>query len=245
MTASALRSMSAAVGLQLVALAAKCPDSRLCAAAMARARTWLERAQTITPENAYAMLRGYEIREVSFDAQQAEAERALADAGQSRTVCNETFLVRLDGELLGTPPQFEDLVATSKFVHFHIQNCLGGSWSAADKMLTAASVKPCSVHVAERACSAAGLLATLCPGRRTMRRDAELMLHAGTVGVFGGARELRRQAAELDKGEDALARRLAARTGKSVRWCRRLGDGRDYVFDAHEAKRHGLIDEVV
>lgn len=89
------------------------------------------------------------------------------------------------------------------------------------------------------------MLVALTPGERSMSRNATLLVHASRNVVFGTAQELRRRAEALEKSEDETAARLAKRTGQSVRWCRSLSDGRDFIFTAAESKRRGLVDEVV
>jgi len=89
------------------------------------------------------------------------------------------------------------------------------------------------------------MLVALTPGERSMSRNATLLVHASRNVVFGTAQELRRRAEALEKSEDETAARLARRTGQSVTWCRSLLDGRDYTFTSTEAKRRGLVDEIL
>lgn len=239
-----LRSGCLAVGKHLLDQAVRLPKD-LISTGIDRAAKWACWATTITDGNARSLLDGIQIASVDFEVEQKALGETLAIPGVHPRVRNDTCLVRIDSELIGVPPGFEMLVAGSKFVHFAIGSCMGGCSSAANRMLEISSTKPTSAHVAAFAGSASAMLVALTPGKRSMSRNATLLVHASRNVVFGTAQELRRQADELDRLDAGLSERLASRTGQSLRWCRSLSDGRDFIFDAAEAKRRGLVDEIV
>ena len=238
-----LRAGCLAVGKHLLDQAVRLPKD-LISTGIDRAAKWACWATTITDGNARSLLDGIQIASVDFKVEQKALGETLAIPGVHPRVRNDTYLVRIDSELIGVPPSFEMLVAGSKFVHFAIGSCMGGCSSAANRMLEISSTKPTSAHVQTFAGSASAMLVALTPGERSMSRNATLLVHASRNVVFGTAQELRRRAEALEKSEDETAARLAKRTGQSVRWCRSLLDGRDYTFTADEALRRGLVDEI-
>ena len=239
-----LRAGCLAAGKHLLDQAVRLPKD-LISTGLDRASTWARWASTITVSNAREIMDGIQIASVDFEAEEKSLTETISTAGVHPHVVNNTYLVRIDSELIGVPESFETCVKTSKHVHFAVGSCMGGCSSAANRMLEISSTKFTSAHVERYAASAAALLVTLTPGRRSMGRNATLLVHASRNVVFGTAQELRRRAEALEKSEDETAARLAKRTGQSVRWCRSLLDGRDYTFTAAEAKRRGLVDEVV
>ena len=232
------------MGKHLLDQAVRLPKD-LISSGIDRASTWATWATSITCGNAATLLSGIQIASVDFEVEQKALGETMAIPGVHPRVRNDTYLVRIDSELIGVPESFEMLVKTSKHVHFAIGSCLGGCSSAANRMLEISSTKPTSAHVQTFAGSASAMLVALTPGERSMSRNATLLVHASRNVVFGTAQELRRRAEALEKSEDETAARLAKRTGQSVRWCRSLSDGRDFIFTAAESKRRGLVDEVV
>jgi ATP-dependent protease ClpP protease subunit len=201
-------------------------------------------SKAITPEKAEARMLGYTTEPQSAQVND-ELARVLAGAGVKPRLQNDTLVVSLSGELLGVPDMLVAMAGSAKAIRFNINSCLGGSLPAVDAMLKLVGSKPCSAHVAAFAGSASAMLVALTPGKRSMAPSASMLFHAPHVAAFGSSAELRRQADELDRLSDEAAARLAKRTGQSVRWCRSLLDGRDYTFTAVEAKRRGLVDEIL
>lgn len=210
---------------------------------LSRTERWLALAREINVETAPMQIKGIQIATPDFDAETAMATRCLGEAEQSPCTVNETLVWRINGELIDTPPAFEQLAGTKRFVHFRVGTCFGGCVNVASRMLTIAGDKA-SAHVERFAASAAALLIAMTPGRRSMSREAQLLMHTSRAVVFGDAKQLRKRADEIERFEDETAARLAKRTGQSVRWCRSLSDGRDFIFNSTEAKRHGLVDEI-
>ncbi len=243
MTTSALRTACLAVSRHLLDGAVGLPEE-FVAKGIERASTWAKWAATIMPSNAGMLLRGITITQPNFASEQAELDRTLSAAGQTRVHRNGTLNWLVGGELVGLDESFELLVDGARHVHFSIGTSLGGSWAAADRMLAITASKPTSVHVEQFAGSASALLVALTPGKRSMSKTATLMFHDARNCVWGNSRELRKQADELDRLGDDIALRLSKRTKQSLRWCRKLGDGDDHTFTALGALRYGLVDAI-
>jgi len=241
--AFALRQSCAAVGAHLLALSTAFTSERLREEGLLRSLFWMGHSKAITPEQAQARLLGY--TEPQSAQVNDELARVLAGGGVKPRVQNDTLVVNVSGELLGVPESLAMLAGSAKAFRFNIHTCLGGSLPAVDAMLKLVGSKPCSAHVAAFAGSASAMLVALTPGRRSMAPGASMLFHAPAVAAFGSSAELRRQADELDRLSDETAGRLSGRTGQPLAWCRSLLDGRDYTFTAAEAKRRGLVDEVV
>ena len=243
--AFALRQSCAAVGAHLLTQATNFKSERLRKEGLLRSLFWMGHSKAITPEQAQARLLGYIATEPQSAQVNDELARVLAGGGVKPRLQNDTLVVNLTGELLGVPDMLVAMAGSAKAFRFNINSCLGGSLHAVYTMLELVGSKPCSAHVAAFAGSAAALLVSMIPGRRSMAPGASLFFHAVHVAAFGSSAELRRQADELDRLSDETAGRLSRRTGQPLAWCRSLADGRDYTFTAAEAKRRGLVDEVV
>jgi ATP-dependent protease ClpP protease subunit len=243
--AFALRQSCAAISAHLLALATTFPSEQLRKEGLLRSLFWMGHSKAITPEQAQARLLGYTATEPQSAQVNDELARVLAGGGVKPRLRNDTCIVNLSGELLGVPESLAMLAGSAKAFRFNIHTCLGGSLPAVDAMLKLVGSKPCSAHVAAFAGSASAMLVALTPGKRSMAPSASMLFHAPHVAAFGSSAELRRQADELDRLSDEAAARLAKRTGQSVRWCRSLLDGRDCTFSADEARRRGLVDEIL
>lgn len=91
---------------------------------------------------------------------------------------------------------------------------------------------------------AAVLLAAGNKGKRFMLPHAKVMIHQPYGGVTGQAEDIRIQAEQIIKSKQELNRIMAEATGKSVDQVQRDAE-RDKYFDAEEAVRYGLADEVL
>lgn len=239
-----LRQSCAAVSAHLLALATTFPSEQLRKEGLLRSLFWMGHSKAITPEQAQARLLGYIATEPQSAQVNDELARVLAGGGVKPRLQNDTLVVNLSGELLGVPDMLVAMAGSAKAFRFNINSCLGGSLPAVDAMLKLVGSKPCSAHVAAFAGSASAMLVALC-GRRSMAPGASMLFHAPHVAAFGSSAELRRQADELDRLSDETAGRLSRRTGQPLAWCRSLLDGRDCIITAAEAKRRGLVDEIV
>ncbi len=91
---------------------------------------------------------------------------------------------------------------------------------------------------------AAVLLASGAKGKRYILPHAKVMIHQPFGGVGGQAEDIRIQAEQIIKAKDELNRIVADHTGQSVEQVKRDAE-RDKYFDAEQAKRYGLVDEVL
>lgn len=96
-----------------------------------------------------------------------------------------------------------------------------------------------------QAASMAALLATAgTKGKRFALPNSRLMIHQPWGGTAGTAADIRIQADEILALKKRLNQLYAKHTGKSVEMLERDSD-RDYYMAAEEAKKYGLVDEVV
>jgi len=91
---------------------------------------------------------------------------------------------------------------------------------------------------------AAILLAAGNKGKRFALPNAEILLHQVAGGVTGQAVEIEITARQIIKIKDKLNRILAEHTGQPLRKVEKDTD-RDFYLSAEEAKKYGLIDEVI
>jgi ATP-dependent Clp protease protease subunit len=105
----------------------------------------------------------------------------------------------------------------------------------------------CPVHtycIGQAASMGAVLLAAGAKGKRFALPNARIMIHQPWGGVEGQAADISIQAKEILRLRDRLNEILAFHTGKSLEEVTRDTD-RDFFMSAEEARRYGLVDEVV
>ncbi|MBP9748384.1 MAG: ATP-dependent Clp protease proteolytic subunit [Candidatus Pacebacteria bacterium] len=81
-------------------------------------------------------------------------------------------------------------------------------------------------------------------GKRFILPNAEVMIHQPLGGVEGQATDIAITAKHILKTRDNLNKLLAKNTGKSVDQVEKDVE-RDFFMDASEAKKYGIIDEIV
>lgn len=88
------------------------------------------------------------------------------------------------------------------------------------------------------------LLAAGAKGKRASLPHARVMIHQPHGGVRGQASDIEIHAQEILKQREALNKILAGHTGKPLKDIARDSD-RDRFMSAEEAKKYGLVDEVL
>ncbi len=88
------------------------------------------------------------------------------------------------------------------------------------------------------------LLAAGAAGKRFILPHAKVMIHQPYGGVTGQAEDIRIQAEQIIKSKQELNRILAFHTGQTVAQIQNDAE-RDKYFTAEEAKKYGLVDEVL
>jgi ATP-dependent Clp protease, protease subunit len=101
-----------------------------------------------------------------------------------------------------------------------------------------------TICVGMAASMAAILLAAGTKGKRFSLPNAEVLLHQVAGGVTGQASEIEITAKQILKLKDKLNHILADCTGQSLDKVEKDTD-RDFYLSAAEAKKYGLIDEVI
>lgn len=127
-------------------------------------------------------------------------------------------------------------------------NSPGGSVSAALAIYdTMQYVKPdvATISIGIAASGAALLLAAGAKGKRFALPNAEVLIHQIMAGGIGGqATEIEISAKHILLLKDRLNQILARHTGKQVSQVESDTD-RDYYMNAEEAKKYGIIDEII
>ena len=88
------------------------------------------------------------------------------------------------------------------------------------------------------------LLAAGTKGKRFALPNSRIMIHQPWGGAQGSASDMERQVAETVRLKKVLHEILARATGKDEDTVARDAD-RDFFMSAAEAKRYGLVDEVI
>jgi ATP-dependent Clp protease protease subunit len=101
-----------------------------------------------------------------------------------------------------------------------------------------------TICVGMAASAAAVLLSSGTKGKRYALPNAEVMIHQVMGGVEGQASDIAITAKHILRTKENLNKILSKNTGKTVAEVEKDSD-RDYYMSAEEAKKYGLIDEVM
>lgn len=126
-------------------------------------------------------------------------------------------------------------------------NSPGGSVTAAMAIYdTMNHVKPdvSTVCVGIAASAAAVLLSSGAKGKRFCLPNSEVMIHQVMGGVEGQASDIAITAKHILRTKENLNKILAKNTGKPIAQIEKDSD-RDYYMSSDEAKKYGLIDEII
>ncbi len=126
-------------------------------------------------------------------------------------------------------------------------NSPGGSVTAGMAVYDAMQyVKPdvSTVCVGVAASMAAVLLAAGARGKRFVLPNSEILLHQVMGGAEGQAIDIEISARHIVKIKDSLNKILAKHTGRPLSQVEKDTD-RDFWMDAEEAKKYGIIDEII
>lgn len=102
----------------------------------------------------------------------------------------------------------------------------------------------CTTVIGQASSMGAVLLAAGTKGKRFALPNARVMIHQPWGGVQGTASDIKLQAEEILALKRRLNQILAKHTGQSVERIEKDSD-RDYFMSAEEAKKYGLVDEVI
>lgn len=101
-----------------------------------------------------------------------------------------------------------------------------------------------TICIGQAASAAAVLLAAGTKGKRYALPNARVMIHQVMGGAEGQATDVEIQTREIIRIKKAINEILAKHTGKSLNQIERDTD-RDFYMSAFEAKKYGLLDEVI
>lgn len=133
-----------------------------------------------------------------------------------------------------------------KDIHLYI-NSPGGSVTAGLAILDTMSFVKADVSticVGIAASMGALLLSGGTKGKRFALPNSEVMIHQVMGGAEGQASDIEINAKHILRTKDTLNKILAKNTGKSFAQVEKDSD-RDYYMSADEAKKYGLIDDIV
>lgn len=134
----------------------------------------------------------------------------------------------------------------SKDIYLYI-NSPGGSVTAGFAIYDTMQYIKCDVSticMGMAASMGSFLLAGGAKGKRFALQNAEIMIHQPSGGAQGPASDIRIAAEHILKDKKRLNKLLSENTGQSVEQIE-LDTERDNFMSAEEAKRYGLIDEVI
>ena len=126
-------------------------------------------------------------------------------------------------------------------------NSPGGSVTAAMAIYdTMNHVKPdvSTVCVGIAASAAAVLLSSGAKGKRFCLPNSEVMIHQVMGGAEGQASDIAIVAKHILRTKENLNKILSKNTGKPITQVEKDSD-RDYYMSAEEAKKYGIVDEIV
>jgi len=101
-----------------------------------------------------------------------------------------------------------------------------------------------TICIGQAASMGAFLLACGADGKRYALPSSRIMIHQPLGGAQGQATDIEIQAKEILRLKKYLNKILAERTGKTIRTIEKDTE-RDFFMSAEEAKKYGLIDEVL
>ena len=126
-------------------------------------------------------------------------------------------------------------------------NSPGGSVTAGLSIIdTMHHIKPdvATVCVGIAASMGSLILSQGAKGKRSILPNAEVMIHQPSGGAYGQASDIDITAKHIIKTRDRLNRMLSKATGKALTQIEKDVD-RDFFMDAAEAKKYGIVDEVL
>jgi len=126
-------------------------------------------------------------------------------------------------------------------------NTPGGSVTAGLAVYDTMQYVPCSIStvcVGLAGSMGATLLAAGTKGKRFALPNSEILLHQVAGGVKGAAVEIEITAKQIMKIKKKLNQILAQHTGQPLKKIEKDTD-RDFYLSAEEAKKYGIIDEVI
>ena len=135
---------------------------------------------------------------------------------------------------------------SKKDIHLYI-NSPGGSVTAGLAILdTMAFVKAdvSTICVGIAASMGAMLLSAGKKGKRFALQNSEVMIHQVMGGAEGQASDIEINARHILRTKETLNKILARNTGKTLAQIEKDSD-RDYYMTSDEAKKYGIIDEIV
>ncbi len=133
-----------------------------------------------------------------------------------------------------------------KDIHLYI-NSPGGSVTAGMAIYdTMNYIKPdvSTICVGMAASMGATLLASGAKGKRFSLPNSEVMIHQVMGGTEGQASDIEIEAKYILKLKQKINQILANHTGKKLKQVEKDTD-RNYFMDAEEAKKYGLIDQII
>ena len=133
-----------------------------------------------------------------------------------------------------------------KDIYFYINSPGGVITSGMSIFDTMNYIKPdvCTICIGQAASMGAFLLSSGAKGKRYSLPNSRIIIHQPLGGAQGQATDIQIQAKEIQRFKDLLNELLASQTGQSIEVIEKDTD-RDFFMSATEAKKYGLVDEVI
>mgnify|MGYP001294977517 FL=1 len=126
-------------------------------------------------------------------------------------------------------------------------NSPGGSVTAGMAIYDTMQFVPCNIAtycLGQASSMGAVLLAAGTAGKRHALPNSRVMIHQPWGGTMGSASDILIQSDELKRYKKSLNAILAKHTGKKLKTVEKDTD-RDFFMTAEEAKKYGIVDEVI
>jgi ATP-dependent Clp protease protease subunit len=101
-----------------------------------------------------------------------------------------------------------------------------------------------TVCIGEAASAAAFILAAGAKGKRFALKNSRIMLHQVSGGADGHIEDMKRSVNEAERLNNLMMQEWAEMTGKTIKQIKKDLD-RDYYIGPDEAKKYGVIDDVL
>ena len=126
-------------------------------------------------------------------------------------------------------------------------NSPGGTVSAGMAIYDTMQILGCDIKtygIGQAASMGALLLAAGAPGKRFVMPNARVMIHQPLGGAAGQATDIEIHTKEILRIKDDLNKIMVKHTGQTMKKVKHDSD-RDFFMSAEEAKKYGIVDEVL
>jgi ATP-dependent Clp protease protease subunit len=152
----------------------------------------------------------------------------------------------LEANILVSQLLYLESIDPEKDIQLYI-NSPGGSVTATLAIYdTIQYIKPAvsTICIGQAASGGALLLAAGAKGKRLALPHSRIMIHQPLGGIEGQTTDMERQVKEFVRLREAINKILSKHTGQNIEKIKKDTD-RDYFMSTEEAKKYGIIDEII